>query len=111
MEIGDVIVSGAIVLQRIRMTTGTIEEIQNIIAIGFPYELTAGVEVVMGHAIDNLARSQTTGIVCVGNVRGAIVRRSEAPSILPSECPTGAVVVAQGVAAGIVGNGFAVKYC
>ena len=59
----------------------------------------------MRHAIDNLTGTQSVGIVCVGNVRGAIVRRSEAPSILPCESPAGAVVVAQGIAAGIVIDG------
>lgn len=108
LEVCNVVIGRAIVLKRIRMTTSIVEEIQRVIAIGFPHELTAGIEVVVCHTVDNLARSQTIGIVCVGNVRGAIGSGSQTSAIPPSERPTSAVVVAQGVATGIVGNGFAV---
>ena len=95
-------------LQRVSMPVAVIEEVEGHAAVGLPQELSAGVEIRMGHVPHGLGGPQAARIVGVGHAGGAVRRRGKASAVLPSEGPTGAVVVAQGVADLVVGDGLAV---
>ena len=108
LEIGDVIVHRAVVLHGVGCTIGIIEEVNGIGSPGHAHQLTAGVVVAVGSAVHGLAGSQAAGIVSKAQAVGSIRSGCKAPAIGPGEVPAGAVVVAGGVANGIVGNGFPV---
>ena len=109
LQVGDVVVRRAVVLHGVGCTIGIIEEVNGIGSPGHAHQLTAGVVVAVGSAVHGLAGSQAAGIVSKAQAVGSIRSGCKAPAIGPGEVPAGAVVVAGGVANGIVGNRLAVK--
>ena len=109
MQIGDIVVHRAVVLHGVGCTIGIIEEVNGIGAPGHAHELTAGVIVAVGSAVHSLAGSQAVGIV--GKAQAGTGFRSccQTSAVRPAHRPAGAVVVAGGIANGIVGNAVAVK--
>ena len=63
MEVGDVVIDRAVVLQRIGLTTCGIEEVDDRVAVGFSQEFTAGVHIGVLHAVDGLACADTKSSV------------------------------------------------
>ena len=109
MEIGDIVVHCAVVLHGIGRTIGIVEEVNGIGAPGHAHELTAGIVVLVSNTIYRFTGSQAIGIVSKAQAVGSIRSGCKAPAIGPGEVPAGAVVVAGGVANGIIGNAVAVK--
>ena len=70
LQIGDVVVgSGSFsggIDQGIGIAVVIVQEIQSNIAIGFPKELVAGVEVVVGYTVYGLAQAQAVTVVGIG---------------------------------------------
>ena len=52
--------------------------------------------------------AQTVSTVGIADIGGSVGSRCQLPPMLPGEGPPGAVIVAGGIADGIVGNGFAI---
>ena len=109
LEIGDVIVHRAVVLHGVGCTIGIIEEVNGIGSPGHAHQLAAGVVVAVGGAVHGLAGSQAAGIISKAQVVGSIGDGGQSPTIDPGKVPAGAIVVAGGVANGIVSNAVAVK--
>ena len=99
MQVGDVIVGGAIILQRIRVTVGIIREIQDITAVGFPQQLAAGIEIIVGSAAaDGFLGAQAVGVILEGKRSAYAACGGKIAAILPGEVPARAVVVTQRIA-------------
>ena len=94
LEIGDVVVHRAVVVQCIRLTTCGIEEVDDRVTVGFSQEFTAGVHIGVLHAVDSLAGTNAVSIVGIADAGGSIRSRGELSAILPSERPSRAIVVA-----------------
>ena len=110
MQVGDVIVDLAVVLQRIRVSVGIIGEIQEVTAIAFPQQLATGIEIIVGAlAGDGFLGAQAVGIVFKGNRAACTACSSKISAILPGEVPVRAVVVTQRVAGCVIGDALSIK--
>ena len=109
LEVGDIIVDCAVVLHGVGCTIGIIEEVNGIGSPGHAHQLAAGVIIAVSGATHSLAGSQAVCIVGKAQAAGSVGGRRQTPAILPRHCPPGAVVVAGGVANGIIGNAVTVK--
>ena len=85
-----------------------IVEGHNDVAIGFPEKFAVGIIVGMDDTVHHLGGAKTVGTVGIADIGGSIGSRCQLPPMLPGEGPPGAVIVAGGIADGIVGNGFAI---
>ena len=56
LQVGDIVVNRAIVLQRVRSAVGIIEEVQGIAAIGFPQQLITGIVISMSNSVGLLGQ-------------------------------------------------------
>ena len=109
LEVRDVIVQGAIILDGIGRAHGIVEEIQSIAAPGLPHQLAAGIIVFVLSGSYLLAQPQALGIIGVRNTLAAAGSGGQSPSFCPAKCPGGSVVVTSGItAARLVGNGVTV---
>ena len=63
----------------------------------------------MNHTVHGLAGSHTIQIIGIGDGSGAAGCGCQLPAVLPGEGPLGAIVVAEGIAGGVVGDGTFVK--
>ena len=93
MEVCNVVVDRAVVLQRIGLSAGGVEEIQRGIAIGFSQEFTTGVHIGVLDSVNGFAGTDTVGVVGVAYVRRAIRSGSKLSAIFPSERPASAVAL------------------
>ena len=113
LQIGDVVVgSGSFsggIDQGVGVAGIAIQEIQSNIAIGFPQELAAGVEIVVGYAVYGLAQAQAVAIIGVSIGICSLCGADEVAALSPGKGITAAVVVAQRVAGAVIGNGLAVE--
>ena len=109
LEVGHVVVHRAVVLHGIGQAAGIIEEVNGIGSPGHAHQLTAGVVVAVGSAVHGLAGSQAVCIVGKAQAAGPIGGGGQISTVDPGKVPAGAVVVAGGVANGIIGDCLAVK--
>ena len=109
LQVGDVVVHRAVVLHGVGGSIGIVEEVNGIGAPGHAHQLATGIVVTVGGAVDNLAGSQAAGIIGEAQAVAACGGSCQAPTVSPGEVPANAVVVAGGIANGVVGNGLAVK--
>ena len=109
LEVRNVIVQGAVILNRIGRTHGIVEEIQSVAAPGLPHQLAAGIIVFMLGGAYLLTQPQAFGIIGVGNALATAGSGHQSPALCPAKCPGGSVVVTSGItAARLVGNSVAV---
>ena len=108
LGVGDVVILGAVVGQGEGVSVGIVGKIKGIVSISLPEQLSASVVVGMEGAVDSLACPQTVHSVGVRNGRTAVVCRRQPTAALPGEVPACAVVIAQGVANGIIGDGMSI---
>ena len=92
----------AVVLHGVGCTIGIIEEVNGIGSPGHAHELTAGIVVLVSNTIYRFTGSQAIGIVSKAQAVAASSSGCQVPTACPRHCPAGAVVVAGGVANGIV---------
>ena len=92
----------AVVLHGIGQAALIVEEVEDICSPAHAHQLTAGVVVAVGSAVHGLAGSQAVGIVGEAQAVGSVGGRRQTPAVRPAHRPAGAVVVAGGVANGIV---------
>ena len=110
LQVGDVIVGGAIILQRIRVTVGIIREIQEVAAVAFPQQLAAGIEIIVGSAAaDGFLGAQAVGVVLKGKRSACAACGGKLAAIFPGKGIAGAVVVTQRITGCIVINFLAIK--
>ena len=109
LKIGDVVVENTIVLQRIGIAVGIVEEVQGVAAKAFPQQFTTGIIVGVLNTVDCLTGSQTVGIIGVADSIGAVAGICEPSALRPCERPTVTVIVAGGIAHGIVGDTLAIN--
>ena len=83
LEIGDVIVGSTVVLQRIGLSAGGVEEVEGIASISLPEEFTAGVHVGMLHAVDGFTCTDTVGIIGVAYVGRSVAGGCKLSAIRP----------------------------
>ena len=98
LEVGNVIIYSTVMLQRIRSSGCVIEEVQSVIALGFPQQLAACVQVVMHNLVHGFASAQPIEIIGEINCSGIGFRTGQASAVRPGHGPPGAVVIAGGVA-------------
>ena len=106
LGVGDVVVDIAVLQQHEGMAVLVIEEVQDVVPIGQPHQLAAGVVIGVHHTVDRLGGPQTFCIIGEAQALGAVGGSSHFPSMLPSEAP--AIVVACGIADGVISNGSAI---
>ena len=98
LKIGDVVVENTIVLQRIGIAVGIIEEVQGVTAEAFPQQFTTGIIIGVLNSVDRFAGSQTVRVIGVADGIGSIAGGGQSAPLCPCECPTVTVVVAGGIA-------------
>ena len=112
MQIRNVIIGrcgGTIAVdQGIGIAAVIIQEVQSYITVGFPEKLTTGIDVVVGNAVYCLAGTNTVAVVGVGVALSICCGIGQSPTFFPGEGPTGTVVVADGIAGTVIGNGLSV---
>ena len=109
LEVGDVVVGRAVVIQGVWRAVVVIEEVQNDTSIGLPQQLATGVVVIVYDVIDLLAGTQSVRVIGVGVGNAILLRTGEVSTLLPLEIPPGTVVIAGGVAGTVIGDGLTVK--
>ena len=97
LKVGDVIVEGTVVLQRIGCSAGIIEEIEGVIPVNLPKQLTARIVISMGDSIDCFCQSLAVRIIGEGQIPGAVGGRIQLLARGPGEIPSCAVVIAGGI--------------
>ena len=100
MQIGDIIIGGIVIPQRIGSTVGIVEEVKSVATTGLPQQLAAGIVIGMDGAVYILACAQAVVVVGVIDLRAALGGFGKIPAFLPFHCPAGAIVIADGIAAG-----------
>ena len=94
LEVGNVVIGSAVVIQRIGASGVIIEEVQNVGSPCFPEQVAAGVEVVVGYAVYGLAQAQAVTVVGIG-IGLAVDGSGGKPSALsPGKGIAAAIVVA-----------------
>ena len=109
LEVGHVVVHRAIVLHGIGQAAGIIEEVDGIGVPGHAQQLTTGIVVAVSNAVHSLAGSQAAGIVGKTQAVASVGSGCKATAVGPGEVPANAVVVAGGIAYGVVDNRLPVK--
>ena len=104
MQIGDVVVEGSIVFQRIRCSGGIVEEVQSVAAVGFPEQFPTGIEVRVLDPVHGFGGADSVSIVGKTQILRAVGGGFQPFALAPGEGPGGAIVVAEGVADGIYLN-------
>ena len=97
MQIGDVVIQCAIVLQRVGRAICIIEEVQGIAAVGFPEQLAAGIEVCVLDPVHSFGGADSVSIVGKTQILRAAGGGFQPFALAPGEGPAGTVVVAEGV--------------
>ena len=108
LEVSDVVIHRAIMLQSKGGAAGIVEEVQGVGAVGFPQQLAAGVVVGVGRAVYSLRCADTVVVIGIGDGMASTDGFDQIPALGPLKGPTGAVVVAGGIAAAVVGNGLSI---
>ena len=104
MGIFQVEIPVAVVRHR-RRASGVVGKVQLVAAPGHLRQLIAQVREVVRCAVDGLGNALAVGIVAVGDAAAALAHRRQLTAVLPGIRPRSVV---QGVAYGIVGDGFPV---
>ena len=63
LQIGDVVVEGSVVLQRIGSAVGIVEEVQGVAAVGFPEQFAAGIVIGMLDPVHGFGGADAVSIV------------------------------------------------
>ena len=84
------------------------DKVQLVAAPGHLRQLIAQVREVVRRAVDCLGNALAIGIVAVGDAAAALAHRRQLAAVLPA---VGPCAVGQGIAYGIVGDGFPVICC
>ena len=84
------------------------DKVQLVAAPGHLRQLIAQVREVVRRAVDCLGNARAIGIVAVGDAAAALAHRRQLAAVLPG---VGPCAVGQGIAYGIVGDGFPVICC
>ena len=110
LEVGNVIVVGAVALYGIGHSVTVVEEVQGGVGAGMvlPQQLTAGVAVVDGCAVYDLVIPDAVAVVDIGVGLAVYYGFGQPPSLCPGKGVPPAIVVAQRIAAAVVGNGLVV---
>ena len=109
LEIQNIVVSGAVIFQRIGLSGVVIDEIHDVVAPGLAYHLTVLSQVVVGYAVYGLAVPNSGKVISVADKVASLVCLCQLPPVRPTQFPVaGAVMPDSGVANGVVGNGFAI---
>lgn len=95
LEVGDIVVDGAVVLQGIGGSISIVEEIQGVGAVGFPHQPATGVQIVVGNAVYGFTGAQPFQVVGVGHCGSGGYRLGQSSAVVPREGPPSTVVVAQ----------------
>ena len=98
MQVCNVIVESAVVLEGIGTAICIVEEVQGVAAVGFPEKLITGIVISVDNSINGFRQSLTIGIVGEFNLGvsgGCLVQLLPRA---PGEGPPGAVIVAGGIA-------------
>ena len=98
LKVGDVVVENTIVLQRIGIAIGIIEEVQGVAAKAFPQQFTTGIIVGVLNTVDRFRSTEPIRIIGIADGIGAIAGGGQSAPLCPCECPTVTVVVAGGIA-------------
>ena len=109
LEIQDVVVHSAVVIQRIGLAGVIVDDIHHVAAPGLLHHLAVLSQVVAGHTVNGLAVSDASQIIGITDNMAALGGFGQLPSVGPAQAPvTGAIVPNIRVANGIVGNRLAV---
>ena len=112
LQVGEEIVHRAVVLHGVGGTVVGIEEIQNVSGLigtvvpDLPQQLAAGIGIDAGDVARGLAGSHAACIVGEADIGSAIRCGSQAPAVAPAHSPSGAVVIADRIAGGVIGDRF-----
>ena len=98
LEVQDVVVGSAVVLQDRGIAVGVVEEVQDVVAVGFPQEGIAGVIVGVGYAVCGFGGADAISSIVVADIGGSVGCRLQPSAVAPGEGPAISVVVAGGVA-------------
>ena len=109
LKIGDVVVENTIVLQRIGIAIGIVEEVHGVTAEAFPQQFTTGIIIGVLNTIDCLSGSQTVCVIGVADGIRSIAGVCKPSALCPCERPSCTIVIADGVAHGIVGDTLAIN--
>ena len=107
LRILDVQICGPVVRHR-RRASGVVGKVQLVAAPGHLRQLIAQVRVVVRCAVDCLGNALAVGIVAVGDAAAGCAHGRQLAAMLPG---VGPCAVVQGVAYGIVGDGFPIERC
>ena len=110
LEVGDVVVEGAVVLQGVGIAAGIVEEVQGVSAAGLAHQLAACVGVAVGGTAYLLGQPQAIGIVGEAEALAVAVGRHQPPALGPGHGPILAVVIGGGIAGSVIGNGVSVVF-
>ena len=110
LEVGDVIVVGAVALHGVGHSVSVVEEVQGGVGAGMvlPQQLTAGIAVVDGCAVYDLIIPESVAVVDIGIGLAVYYRFGQSSALAPGKGVPPAIVVAQRIAAAVVGNGLSV---
>ena len=105
LQVGGVVVGGAVVGHGHGNAIGVVGEVQGVAAYGHLAELAAVVDIAIGNRAVGTADSHTVLVIGVGPGGAVLGDGCQLPAMLPGVLPH---AVRQGVTHGIVGNGSAV---
>ena len=105
LQVGGVVVGGAVVGRGHGNAIGIVGEVQGVAAYGHLAELTSVVDIAIGHRAVGTADSHTVLVIGIGPGGTVLGDGCQFPAMLPGVLPH---AVRQGVTHGIVGNGSAV---
>ena len=104
MQVCNVIVEGAVVLQRVGGTIGIVEEVQGVAAIGFSQKLITGIIISVDNSIDCLGQPLAVRIVGESNLGVSGFCPVQLLACTPLKGPPGTIIVAGGVADDALGS-------
>ena len=105
LQVGGVVVGGAVVGHGHGNAIGVVGEVQGVAAYGHLAELTAVVDIAIGNRAVGTADSHTVLVIGIGPGGAVLGNGCQLPAMLPGILPH---AVRQGVTHGIVGNGSAI---
>lgn len=101
MQVGGVVVGGAVVGHGHGNAAGVVGEVQGVAAYGHLAELTAVVDIAIGNRAVGTADSHTVLVIGIGPGGAVLGNGCQLPTMLPGVLPH---AIRQGVTHGIVGN-------
>ena len=104
LQVQDIVVICAVVVQRKGFAVGIVEEVQVIVTVEFPHQLAVVVDINgSGAAVYCFCCTQAIFRVVEGNINAIIVGSVQSAKLAPNKVPAGAVVVAGGISGIVIG--------